>query len=194
VLRRGTALRFARETLLSRVRRPARRVSIIIVAVVVAALAVLFPPWSARAVRTTTRYAAVAGVAPSIVVDTLEWSLSFVPIWSPPRAPLNGDQIRALALRSLSGDANARAELRRSMDEFERRYHAPEVIRMTGEVWRDSVLAAAGIPGISSYEATFSLDERWIAARLLAIALAALFLERRQLSRARNSTRRVSTA
>lgn len=156
---------------------------------VVAALAVLYPPWSVRAIRTTTRYAAVAGVAPATVVDTVSWSLSFESIFSHPRAPLTGSEMSALAHRAMAGDQNARAELRRVMVPFEQRYRAPEVIRTSGEIWRDSVLAAAGIPAVSSYDASFSLDEPWIAARLLAIAVIALLLESRRVGRRRGLSR-----
>jgi hypothetical protein len=168
------------------VRQPLGRLAIIVVAVLLAIVSVLFPPWTAKAVRTTTRYAAVSGVAPATVVDTIEWSLSFEPIFAPPRPALSGHEMQALAARAVSGDASARAELRRRTEPFERRYHAPEIIRMGGEIWRDSVLAAAGIPAVSSYDASFALAEGWIAARLIAITVVALFVDyRRRLRSAR---------
>jgi hypothetical protein len=170
------------------VRQPIGRIAIVAVATLLATLSLLFPPWSARAVRTTTRYAAVAGVAPATVVDTITWSLSFASLLDPPRVPLSGDDMQALAHRSMSGDANARAALRRVMDPFERRYHVPEVLRTSGEIWRDSVLATAGIPAFSSYDAAFALDEGWIAARLIAITAIALLLERRRFRRGRGAS------
>lgn len=165
-------------------RQPPGRIAIVAVATVLAILSVLFPPWRARAIRTTTRFAAVSGVAPATIVDTVEWSLSFVSIFAPPRAPLSGGEMRALAVRSLSGDSMARDELRRRTEPFERRYHAPEIIRMDGEVWRDSVLAVAGIPAISSYEASFALADGWIAARLIAIVVIACYVDYRRRLRA----------
>jgi hypothetical protein len=165
------------------VRQPIGRIAIIAGAVVLGVLALLFPPWHARAIRTTTRYAAVAGVSPATVVDTVSWNLSFESIFSPPRAPLSSSAMHSLAMRAASGDARGRAELRRIMEPFERDHHVPDIIRTSGELWRDSVLAAAGIPSVSSYEASFTLDDRWIAARLIAIVAIAGYLERRRLRR-----------
>src|SRR2546423_1626663 len=130
----------------------------------------LFPPWLARAIRTTTRYAAVPGVVPVTVIDTVVWSLSFEPLYAPPRPALDAERMRTLATRSFKGDTSARAELRRETGAFEQRFGAPEVLRTTGELWRDSVLAVAGIPSLGSYSVTFALDDRRLAMRLAAIA------------------------
>ena len=140
-------------------------------------LAVLFPPWRARAIRSTTRYAAISGVAPSTVVDTIDWLIPFAPIYAPPRPRLTGDRMRELAARAIRGDAEARQRMRDSTLDVEQRYHAPEVLRTGGEVWRDSVLAAAGIPAISGYDLAFTIDERWVAARLAALALIGFGIE-----------------
>lgn len=94
--------------------------------------------------------------------------------------------MRALAERAVSGDARARATLHATMDAFEQRYRAPEIIRTSGELWRDSVLAAAGVPAVSSYTASFTLDDRWIAARLIAIVGIGALLERWRLRRYRS--------
>lgn len=167
------------------VRKPPGRIAIVAGALVLAFLCVLFPPWRARAIRTTTRYAAVPGVAPASITDTVVWALSFEPLFSPPRSPLTATEMNALAERAAHGEARARATLRETMDAFERRYHAPEIIRTGGELWRDSVLATAGVPAVSSYAASFTLDDRWIAARLIAIAALAALLERWRLRRHR---------
>ena len=156
---------------------PRHRRLILLGIALVAVLAVLFPPWRARAIRTTTRYAAVSGVAPSTVVDTIEWLIPFAPIYAPPRAQVSGDRMRAVATRAIRGDTVARRWISDSVVVVEQRYHAPEVLRAGGEVWRDSVLAAAGIPAISSYDLAFSIDQRWIAARLVVLALLGLTLE-----------------
>ena len=161
-------------------RRPRGWVAIVGSAIVLALLVVLFPPWRARAVRTTTRYAAVAGVAPAILIDTIGWGLSFEPLFAAPRAPMPATEMRRLSERAVAGDAGARAKLRGVMEPFERRYNAPEVIRTSGELWRDSVLAVARVPAVSSYDVTFSIDDRWLAARLIAIAAAASLLEYRR--------------
>jgi hypothetical protein len=137
---------------------------------------VVFPPWRARAIRTTMRYTAVPGVAPSVLTDTLGWTLAFAPVYSPPHAALDGERMRQLATRSLSGDTAAAAELRRSTQEVERRYHAPDVLRAAGALWRDSVLARAGIPSITSYDLTFVVDQTWMAARLAVLAMVAFVL------------------
>jgi len=150
---------------------------IVVSAIVVAALVFLFPPWRARAIRTTVRYGGVSGLAPSTVVDTIIWPLSFAPLYAPPRARLTGAQMQALAVRSMAGDTSARSALRRSTNDFERRYHVPEVLRTDGEIWRDSVLATAGISAIGSYDLAFTLDQRWLAARLAALALIAFMLD-----------------
>jgi hypothetical protein len=143
-----------------------------------ALLALLFPPWRARAIRTTTRYAAISGVAPSIVVDTIDWLLPFAPVYAPPRATLSGDRMRELSARAVRGDPEARRILRDSTRPIERRYRAPEVLRTDGALWRDSVLSLAGIPAISSYDLAFTIDERWVAARLSALALVGVLVER----------------
>ena len=155
---------------------PYRRLILLCIALV-AVLALLFPPWRARAIRTTTRYAAVSGVAPSTVVDTIDWLIPFAAIYAPPKPLLAGDRMRELAGRATGGDSDARRRLRDSTAEVERRYHAPEVLRTDGAVWRDSVLTAAGIPAISSYDLTFRIDQRWVLARLAALALLAFALE-----------------
>ena len=167
---------------------PHRRLIIFCIALV-AVLALLYPPWRARAIRTTTRYAAVSGVAPSTLVDTIDWLIPFAAIYAPPRPLLAGDRMRELARRAIGGDSDARRRLRDSTAQVEQRYHAPEVLRTAGAVWRDSVLAAAGIPAISSYDLTVRIDQRWVLARLAALALLAFALEwrsrrRRRISRA----------
>lgn len=156
---------------------PRQRRLILLGIALAAVLALLFPPWRARAIRTSTRYAAVSGVAPSTVVDTIDWLIPFAPIYAPPRAWLAGDRVRALAARAIRGDTEARRLIRDSVVVVEQRYHAPDVLRTGGEVWRDSVLAAAGIPAIGSYDLTFIIDQRWVAARLAALALLGLALE-----------------
>lgn len=143
----------------------------------VAVLALLFPPWRARAIRTTTRYAAVSGVAPSTVVDTIDWLIPFAPIFAPPHSRLTGDRMRELAAGAVRGDTEARRRMRDSAIAVEQRYHAPEVLRTGGEVWRDSVLAAAGIPAVSGYDLAFAIDQRWVATRLAVLALLGFALE-----------------
>lgn len=163
-----------------------RRVIVIGLAVV-AALVLLFPPWRARAIRSSTRYAAVAGVAASTVVDTIDWLVPFAPIYAPPRSRLTAERMRALAARAVQGDTAARRQLREATTDVEQRYHAPEVLRTSGEIWRDSVLAAAGIPAVSGYDLAFSIDQRWVAARLVVVALLGFALEwRRRRSRTVN--------
>lgn len=137
---------------------------------------VIFPPWRARAVRTSTRYAAVPGVAPSVVTDTLTWTLPFAPLYAPPRAALEGRRMQQLATLSLSGDTAAASELRRSTEELERKYHAPEVLRAAGALWRDSVLAKAGIPSVTSYDLTFAIDRLWMAGRLAVLVIVGFVL------------------
>ena len=144
---------------------------------VVAALLVLFPPWRAQAVRTTTRYAAVTGVAPAIVVDTVAWLLPFQPLFAPPRADLTGDRMRDLAARSMAGDGGARRELRESAARFEPRLHVPDILRTDGELWRDSVLQTAGVPAMSSYDLTVRIDQRWLVGRLVVLGLFVFLLE-----------------
>jgi hypothetical protein len=149
-----------------------------------ALLVLLFPPWRARAIRTTVRYGAVAGVAPSALTDTIAWLLPFMPVFAPPRVGITGDRMRDLAARSSAGDASARATLRAATADAERRVHVPEVMRTDGAIWRDSVLAAAGIPAASSYDLSFTLDQRWLAARLAVVALIAFILDLRDRRRA----------
>lgn len=156
---------------------PRHRRLILLGIALVGVLALIFPPWRARAIRSTTRYADVSGVAPSTVVDTIDWLIPFGPIYDPPRSRITGDRMRALATRAIRGDTEARRRMRDSILGVEQRYHAPEVLRTAGEVWRDSVLAAAGIPAVSGYDLAFSIDERWIAARLVVLALLAFWVE-----------------
>lgn len=153
-------------------------------AIVIALIVFLFPPWRAQAIRTTTRYAAVAGVEPSTVVDTITWPLQFAPIFAPPRPAVSGNRMRELAGRSVAGDTSARATLRAETRDAERRVRVPEVLRTEGALWRDSVLTAAGMPATTSYELTFGLDERWLAARLAVVALTAFMLDLRGRRRA----------
>ena len=156
---------------------PRHRRFILLGIALVAVLALLFPPWRARAIRTTTRYGAVSGVAPSTVMDTIDWLIPFAPIYAPPRSRLTGDRMRQLAAHAIRGDTEARRRMRDSVIVVEQRYHAPEVLRTGGEVWRDSVLAAAGIPAISGYDLAFTIDQRWVAARLAALALLGFAVE-----------------
>lgn len=160
-------------------RRLSRRRAIVAVAGTIALLFLIFPPWRARAIRTTVRYAAVSGLEPAIVIDTIIWPLSFGPLYSPPRAPLSGNHMRDLAARVANGDTSARRLLREATAEKERGVHVPEVLRTDGELWRDSVLRAAGIPASSSYDLTFAIDQPWLAARLAAVALLALLIDSR---------------
>jgi hypothetical protein len=88
--------------------------------------------------------------------------------------------MQQLATRSLAGDTSAAIELRRSTNETERRYHAPEVLRAGGALWRDSVLAKAGIPSVTSYDLTFAVDRRWMAARLAVLAIVGVLILRRR--------------
>ena len=145
---------------------------------VAAVMIVVFPPWQARAIRTTMRYAAVSGVAPSVLTDTLTWTLPFAPVYAPPRVPLDGQGMRRLALRALSGDTAAAAELRRTTGPTERAYHAPDVLSAGGALWRDSVLAKARIPSVTSYDLSFATDRRWMSARLVVLLLAGFLLLR----------------
>ena len=156
---------------------PRHRRLILLGIALVAALVLVFPPWRARAIRITTRYGAVSGVAPSTVVDTIDWLIPFAPIYAPPRSRLTGDRMRDLSARAMRGDTEARQRIHDSVTVVEERYHAPEVLRTGGEIWRDSVLAAAGIPAISGYDLAFTIDQRWVAARLAALALLGVALE-----------------
>jgi hypothetical protein len=143
-------------------------------AVGLAALIVVFPPWRARAIRTTARYDATPGVAPATLIDTVRWTLAFAPLYAPPRATLGGGQMRELATRSLAGDTTAKAELRSSTAAFEARFHVPDILRASGALWRDSVLAKAGIPSVTSYDLSFIIDQRWMATRLTVLAAIAV--------------------
>jgi hypothetical protein len=87
--------------------------------------------------------------------------------------------MRELAVRVANGDTNARRVLREATAETERLVHVPEVLQTAGELWRDSVLTAAGIPATSSYDLTFAIDQRWLAARLAAVALLAFLMDSR---------------
>jgi hypothetical protein len=169
------------------VRGVRRRSSILAGTVIIAALLVIFPPWRARAIRTTTRYTAVANVAPATVVDTVDWLLPFAALYAPPRASLTGAQMRDLAARSMAGDTAARTTLRRVASGFERHLDVPEILRTDGELWRDSVLHLAGIPAMSSYDLTIRIDQRWLAARLALLALIAFVLDARAPKRARSA-------
>ena len=159
-------------------------------AALLALIVLLFPPWRAQGIRTTTRYGAVRGLAPSVTTDTIVWLLPFMPIYAPPRAGLTADQMHDLASRSASGDATARATLRAATADVERRLRVPEVLRTDGALWRDSVLAAAGIPAMSSYDVSFSLDQRWLAGRLAVLALIAFILDLRERGKAVSLVRR----
>ena len=150
----------------------------------VAALIVLFPPWRAEAVRTTTRYAAVPGVAPAIVVDTVAWRLPFEPLFAPPHADLTGDRMRDLAARSMAGDGAASAELREAAARYEPRLHVPDILRTDGELWRDSVLRAAGVPAMSSYDLAVRIDQGWLVGRLVVLGLVVFLFEWRTRKRA----------
>ena len=156
---------------------PRHRRLILLGIALVALLALLFPPWRARAIRTTTRYAAVSGVPPSTVVDTIDWLIPLGAIYAPPRPSLTGERMRELVNRAIRGDTAARRRLSDSTVEVEHHYRAPEVLRTKGEIWRDSVLAAAGIPAVGSYDLAFTIDQRWLAARLAALAMLAFTLE-----------------
>jgi|SRR5690348_4989360 len=156
------------------------------VALALALAILLFPPWTARGVRSTTRYAAVQGVAPQTLVDTVVWTLRAAPVYAPPHAPVTATVLRALAARSLAGDTAAKRRLLALTEPFERKVDAPEILRTSGELWRDSVLAAAGIPSLSAYEVSFAVDDVGIGLRLASVALAAFLLDLRR-SGARSS-------
>jgi hypothetical protein len=153
-----------------------------------AALIVVFPPWRARAIRTTARYEAIPGIAPATLIDTVRWTLPFAPLYAPPRTTLGGEQMQRLATRSLAGDTTAKAELRRSTSAFEARFHVPDILRASGALWRDSVLAKAGIPSVTSYDLRFTVDQRWMAARLTVLAAIAVVAARRFVARRGNRT------
>lgn len=168
--------------------RSRARLSLAVAASGLALLALIFPPWRATAIRTTTRYAAVPGLAPSTVVDTLVWPLQFAPLYAPPRPLLTGARMSALASSAMRGDTAARALLSRSTRDVERRAHAPEVLRADGALWRDSVLTAAGIPAMTSYDLSLRIDQPWLAARLAVLALVAFILDSRMRRRRSGSS------
>lgn len=168
-------------SLLSRMRGDRGRLVITGAALVIALGILLFPPWNARAIRTTTRYATVAGVAPATLVDTVTWALRSFPLFSPPRSPLSVMEMRDLAVRAQAGDSAAKRRLVLATGAFERRVGFPEILRTSGELWRDSVLAVAGMPSTSWYEVRFTLDDVGIALRLAAVAIIALIVDRRRL-------------
>src|SRR5256714_1089957 len=80
--------------------------------------------------------------------------------------------------RATRGDRAARRELVATTAAFERRYDVPEVLRAGGSVWRDSVLAAAGIPSVTAYELSFSIDDARLALRFFLLALIGIALYR----------------
>ena len=92
--------------------------------------------------------------------------------------------MRDLAARVMAGDRAARAELRESTGGYETRLRVPDILRTDGELWRDSVLRAAGVPGMSSYDLTITIDQRWLAARLIVLGMLVLLLELRVRKRA----------
>lgn len=147
-----------------------------------AVLILIFPPWRARAIRSTTRYAAVANVAPATVVDTVIWTIRALPLFDPPKAPLTAAEARELSRRAQTGDMLAKRRLLALMDPFERRANVPEILQTGGELWRDSVLAAAQMPSLSSYAVDFTLDDSAIALRLSVVLLVAFVLDRRHLT------------
>ena len=151
-------------------------------ALALAVLILVFPPWRARAIRTTTRYPAVANVAPATVVDTVIWTVRALPLFDPPKAPLTAAEGRELSRRAQSGDMSAKRRLLSVMDPFERRVKAPEILQTEGELWRDSVLSAAQMPSVSSYDVAFTLDNSAIALRLSVVLLLAFILDRRHVA------------
>ena len=151
-------------------------------ALALAVLILLFPPWYARAIRTTTRYAAVANVATATVIDTVIWTIRALPLFDPPKAPRTAAEGRELSRRAQTGDTAAIRRLLPMMDAFERRVKAPEILQTVGELWRDSVLSAAQIPSVSSYEVDFTLDDSVIALRLSVVLLIAFILDRRHVA------------
>ena len=165
--------------------RPERgRLLIAGTALVLALLILLFPPWRARAIRTTTRYAAVENVAPATLIDTVGWSIRFLPLFAPPRAPLTPAEVRELARHARTGDSVAKRRLVAEMNPFERRVGVPEILRTNGELWRDSVLSTAGVPSVSFYDASFRLDDSAIALRLAVVLVVAFAVDRRRVAAA----------
>ena len=154
-------------------------------ATLVAVGVVLVPPWRATAIRTTTtRYGGEASATPMTLTDTVQWTLSWAPLYRRPRAPFTAAQWRAAEERALAGEGVARATLLPIVSRFERRYDVPDVLRAAGTAWRDSVLATAGMPSISSYDVVFAIDDARLATRLALLLLAAYLIDRRQRRRA----------
>jgi hypothetical protein len=143
-----------------------------------ATLLVTHPPWRATAIRHSTRYAGTPGVEPLTLVDTIPWTVPFAPRYAPPRDP-----------RGATPDASARSDVA----EFERRYGVPDVLRTAGAAWRDSVLAAAGIPAESSYRVTFTVDDGRLALRLALLVLAAAAVDWWQRRHGDHVSRRTGT-
>ena len=141
-----------------------------------ALLIVLYPPWRATAVRTSVRYSAAPGVEPFTLVDTVHWTLSFAPAYARPRFLADAAPLDPPAGRILT--AAVREERLRALEEFERRYQVPQVLRTNGASWRDSILSSAGIPSASSYEASFTLDGARLALRLVVLAIFAVAADR----------------
>jgi hypothetical protein len=139
--------------------------------VVTALLIVIYPPWRAQAVRKTSRYAGMSGIEPLVFIDTVRWSLSFAPLYAQPRVPFTAADILRTIERASRGDTTAKRALVRTTDRFERRYGVPEVLRVSGSLWRDSVLSSAGVPSVSAYDLSFAIDDRRLALRLLVVAL-----------------------
>jgi len=138
-------------------------------ALIAALLIILHPPWRARAIRRTTRYMNLVRVEPLVLIDTLEWSVSFSPLYARPRTPFTEAEMTRVAERALRGDRVARSALIAMTDRFEQRYGVPDVLRASGSLWRDSVLAAAGMPSISGYEVSFAIDAWRLTLRLALI-------------------------
>ena len=151
-------------------------------ALALSVLILVFPPWRARAIRTTTRYAAVANVAPATVVDTVTWTIRALPLFDRPKAPLTAAEGRELSRRAQTGDMSAKRRLLAVMDPFERRVKAPDILQTGGELWRDSVLSAAQMPSVSSYDVDFTLDDSVIALRLSVVLLLAFIVDRRRVA------------
>ena len=141
-----------------------------------ALLIVVYPPWRASAVRTTVRYASASGAEPFTLVDTVHWTLSFAPAYARPRFPASAAPLDPPTGRDTT--TAAREKRLRALDEFERRYHVPQVLRTSGASWRDSILSSAGIPSASSYEASFVVDRARLALRLAAVGIIAVVADR----------------
>ena len=133
-------------------------------ALVAALLVAAHPPWRATAVRTSTRHAGVPNVEPVTLVDTIEWTLAFAPLYARPRSPSDPTLARQV-------DERARRERQAAIERFEHKYKVPEILRTAGAAWRDSILGRAGIPSASSYAARFAVDRARLALRLAVVAL-----------------------